>query len=70
MARPDSIREIGLKTYLDDHKKDHNGFGYATFITFVKSDMSITSMSKAYKVSFSTMTRWLSVYYEEAGQKV
>lgn len=69
MSRPDSARSMGLATFLEQSKADHNGFGYETFKLFMESNLSTRSMARAFKVSYNTMVKWKSLYREEEARE-
>ena len=66
MARyiPPSIKDLGLKTYLDNTAHKHNNMGYEQFCLFLTSRMNITSISKAFGVSRATGVKWLKIHKE------
>jgi hypothetical protein len=65
MARPDSIREIGLEPYLDRTIDEHNGFGYGAFATCMNAELSYSSMCRLFNVSRGTLAKLISIYREE-----
>lgn len=69
MTRPDSIRILGLKNYLDKNISKHNGFRYEGFISMVEAGASITSIAKSFNVSRFTVDKWISIYREEKGRE-
>lgn len=67
MARPDSIKAIGLKKYLDQTADQHNNFGYEYFVKLVNVPRtpSTSSMARIFNVSDLTVRKWLSIYEDE-----
>lgn len=63
MARPDSIRMMGLKKYLDNSKDRHNGFGYDRFVELVRvpKPPSVSSLARIFNVSDITIRKWMTV---------
>lgn len=62
---PPRIRDMGLKTFLDNSKDIHDGMGYPEFVKFVKKELNITDLAKLFNVHRHTMGNWLSIYDEE-----
>lgn len=63
--RPPSIRDMGLQTYLDNSKSQHDGLGYAEFVKYVGKELNITDLAKLFNVHRHTMGNWLGVFDEE-----
>lgn len=63
-----SIRDIGLKKYLDAHKAEHRGMGYKEFVTLHKdAKQNITNLARAFNISRPTIMKWIDIYKEEQG---
>ena len=63
-VKPPSIKDIGLKQYLDDTADKHNGFDYATFVKLAAHE-GVTTLARTYAVSRLTMYKWQKIYHEE-----
>lgn len=61
MARPDKIREMGLKAYLEKTKIKHRGLGYDTFMAMIEGKASISSMARSFNVEWRTMNNWMMI---------
>lgn len=64
MARPNSIKAVGLKKHLNSTKDDHNGFDYEDFDRMMKAEKrpSVASMAKIFDVSDRTLQKWIYFY--------
>lgn len=64
MARPDSIKAIGLEKHLDATKEEHNGFGYDAFSKMMDLEKrpAVASIAKIFGVSDNTVQKWISHY--------
>jgi len=69
MARPDSIRKIGLKRHIDGQVEARNGFDYENFCKMVEANVSVASMARAFKVTVNTMNKWLQIHREETRER-
>jgi len=65
MQRRPSIRDIGLKAYLDDTSLEHDGFGYLVFVKLNRSGLTPADIARAFKVSRQTAWKWVKIYGEE-----
>jgi hypothetical protein len=64
--RPNKIRAIGLKNFLDSSKDIHNGLGYDDFIDlYVTERGTQLTVADKFNVSRWTMTRWVDIYESE-----
>lgn len=76
MTRPDSIRSIGLRAFLDKSKDKHKGKGYLDFVRYIEfareyeNSPSPLKMSRVFNVSRPTMEKWLVIYNEEQKAKI
>lgn len=59
----------GLKAHLDESKQLHRGFGYKTFKILRFAKLNITSMAKAFDVTFITMKEWCKIDDREMAEK-
>ena len=69
MARPDKIRSMGLKAYLEKTKAKHRGLDYAAFVAMTEGKASISSMARSFNVEWRTMNNWMMIYELEKGDK-
>lgn len=65
MARPDSIKAQGLRTYLNSMVGVHKGRGYVSFVQMLDDKASINYMARAFGVSKNTVQKWLKIHHEE-----
>jgi hypothetical protein len=67
VEKPTSIKNIGLKNYLDQTAEQHNGYGYDFFRKSIEVPVPPTtnSLARTFNVSRLTMGKWLSIYKEE-----
>lgn len=67
MARPNSIKAIGLKKYLDITKEKHNGFGYEAFNKMMNLEKrpAVASIAKIFGVTDQTVQKWILHYEHE-----
>lgn len=72
MTRPDSIRAIGLKKYLNQTADKHNNYTYSDFIKFVSGPATPTktALARLFNVDRMTMSKWLSIHELEKTDKV
>lgn len=64
MIKP-SIKNMGLKGYLESTTVMHNGLGYGEFVARIKLESPKTKIAKKFKVEKKTIYRWIEVYEEE-----
>lgn len=69
MSRPDSIRAIGLKKFLNKSSIEHRRLGYDAFVAMVDGGASVTSMAKSFNVSRFTIDKWIAIYREEGARR-
>lgn len=69
MSRPDSIRSIGLKKYLNQNAVNHGGLGYDVFARMVDQDVSISAMAETFGRTRFTILKWISIYREERSRE-
>lgn len=72
MAKPVgiSIRNLGLRQYLNANKDDHRGLGYKEFVTlYSAAHQNLTNLSRAFNVSRPTIMKWVDIYKEELDKK-
>ena len=64
-----SIEKIGLKTYLEDTKKQHNGEGYDRFIFYLNPELKLgyTTIGRLMNASRNTVRKWALVHKKEQG---
>jgi hypothetical protein len=68
---PTSLREIGLKEYLNSSRIQHNNMGYSEFINLHKAGLKGMTLARAMGVkSPKTVNKWLEIYHEEQAKKV
>lgn len=65
MARPDSIRRVGLKRHLDDNANRHKNKGYADFIDMIDNLASQRYIARAFGVNKNTVSKWVEIHKEE-----
>ena len=65
--RPNNIRLIGLRKYLDDTAKIHNGFGYDAFSRMMnlKKRPGTASVARIMNITVPTATKYVERYDEE-----
>ena len=65
--RPNNIRLIGLRKYLDDTSKIHNGFGYDAFSRMMnlKKRPGTASVARIMNITVPTATKYVERYDEE-----
>lgn len=59
----------GLKIHLDGSKPIHRGFGYKTFKILRFAKLNVTSMAKAFDVTFDTMKEWQKIDDREMAER-
>ena len=70
MARPDKIRSMGLKAYLEKTKAKHRNLGYEAFSAMLEGKASISSMARSFDVEWRTMNNWIMIFdLEKKGVK-
>lgn len=63
---PLSLRRIGMKKYLDETAKQHNGFDYEVFCKLYNAKVNPTNMARAFNLKTrNTMLHWLQIHEEE-----
>lgn len=60
--RPKTLEEIGLDTYLDSTKEQHNGFDYSAFKRMYESGVNASNMARSFNVDRRTVAKWVIVY--------
>ena len=66
--RPDSIRAVGLKAYLNRTADKHDGYGYVEFKKYLDRGWGPTALARLFLVSKNTMLKWVDIYREEQGR--
>lgn len=65
MSRPDSIKTMGLRVYLEKTRADHDDHGYDDFVEMADKSVSVSAMCRLFGVSRFTMNKWLALYEAE-----
>lgn len=68
--RPPSIEQIGLKKYLNQTAKQHNGSDYAEFEKRLGLDEPKSVIARAFGVDPRTVGNWIEVYQRERSRNV
>lgn len=60
-----SIREEGLKKYLNRTKALHDGYDYKQFVKEYEKGQNSSALARMFNVSRNTMLKWRKVYESE-----
>lgn len=62
--QPVSIRDIGLKQFLEDTREKHNNKGYMDFKELLENGIFKTQIAKIFGVRNQTIWYWMKYYNE------
>lgn len=64
--RPKSIREVGLKSHLNDTIPNHNNLTYSDFVNLMAwTHVKPATIAKEFGVDRRTVLEWIAIYKEE-----
>jgi hypothetical protein len=63
--KPRSIAVIGLRSWLDESKLEHNNQGYAEFCFYIKHRVPLSAVGRLFAVGRKTVVKWKFQYDRE-----
>jgi len=67
MVNQPSIERMGLKSYLEGTKAQHNGEGYDRFVYYLRPELKLSpaAIGRLMNVSRNTIRKWTAIYRKE-----
>lgn len=63
--QPVSIRDVGLRQFLEDTRAKHNNKGYDEFSEMVDRGLFKTQIARFFGVTNSTVWTWIKYYHKD-----
>jgi hypothetical protein len=69
MTKQISIKDLGLKKYLNSTAADHDGFKYADFVKYHdERGWGPVALARLFLVTKNTMIKWIKIHKEETSK--